>query len=243
MAVCPSFSSLPVHFSVSLSYTLLLIHFGITRLQDVSLRPFSFALSQFLSFSLFLFHPMFLLRPLFLSFSSTRNETRVERKWERVGADKRTRKAEGRDCGTAAAERRRGQTSRSDGRGGEEETGEREWVSAGARGDSIMMQRWRGGGTLELARALAIGRSANHSFGNNRLHTLHTKDTRETAKNCPEWGCSRQGSDDVVHSARPGREVSARFAFLLARDEGWTFFFRDTLLDNRVRASCRSPWL
>lgn len=52
-----------------------------------------------------------------------------------------------------------------------------------------MMQRWRGGGTLELARALAIGRSANHSFGNNRLHTLHTKDTRETTKNCPEWGC------------------------------------------------------
>lgn len=100
---------------------------------------------------------------------------------------------------------RRGQTSRSDGRGGEEESGgERERVSAGARGDSIMMQRWRGGGTLELARALAIGRSANHSFGNNRLHTLHTKDTRETAKNCPEWGCSLQGSDDVVHGTGPG---------------------------------------
>lgn len=60
-----------------------------------------------------------------------------------------------------------------------------------------MMQRWRGGGTLELARALAIGRSANHSFGNNRLHTLHTKDTREPAKNCPEWGCSL--GPDVVH--------------------------------------------
>lgn len=85
--------------------------------------------------------------------------------------------------------------------------GERERASAGARGDSIMMQRWRGGGTLELARALAIGRSANHSFGNNRLHTLHTKDTRETAKNCPEWGCSLQGSDDVVYGARPGREM------------------------------------
>lgn len=101
---------------------------------------------------------------------------------------------------------RREQTSRSDGRGGEEETGgERTRVSVGARGDSIMMQRWRGGGTLELARALAIGRSANHSFGNNRLHTLHTKDTRETVKNCPEWGCSLQGFDDVVvHSARLG---------------------------------------
>lgn len=48
------------------------------------------------------------------------------------------------------------------------------------------MQRWRGGGTLELVRTLAIGRSTNHSFGNNRLHTLHTKDTREQpAKNCP----------------------------------------------------------
>lgn len=47
------------------------------------------------------------------------------------------------------------------------------------------MQRWRGCGTLELARALAIGRSANHSFGNNRLHTLHTKDTRELAEELP----------------------------------------------------------
>lgn len=41
-----------------------------------------------------------------------------------------------------------------------------------------MMQRWRVGGTLELARALAIGRFANHSFAlsyyNYRLHTLHT---------------------------------------------------------------------
>lgn len=55
-------------------------------------------------------------------------------------------------------------------------------------GRSIMMQRWRGCGTLVLARALAIGRSANHSFGNNRLHTLHTKDTRELAKNCHEPG-------------------------------------------------------
>lgn len=52
-------------------------------------------------------------------------------------------------------------------------------------GRSIMMQRWRGCGTLELARALAIGRSANHSFGNNRLHTLHTKDTREPGKELP----------------------------------------------------------
>lgn len=97
--------------------------------------------------------------------------------------------------------------------------GERERVSVGARGDSIMMQRWRGGGTLELARALAIGRSANHSFGNNRLHTLHTKDTRETAKNCPEWGCSLQGSDDVVH--RPGRGMyppDLRSSWLATKD-------------------------
>lgn len=99
--------------------------------------------------------------------------------------------------------------------------GERERASAGARGDSIMMQRWRGGGTLELARALAIGRSANHSFGNNRLHTLHTKDTRETAKNCPEWGCSLQGSDDVVYRCQARtRNVSVRSAFPLACDEG-----------------------
>lgn len=54
-------------------------------------------------------------------------------------------------------------------RGGVARKGERD------RERNIMMQRWRGGGTLELARALAIGRSANHSFGNNRLHTLHTK--------------------------------------------------------------------
>lgn len=101
--------------------------------------------------------------------------------------------------------------------------GKRERASAGARGDSIMMQRWRGGGTLELARALAIGRSANHSFGNNRLHTLHTKDTRETAKNCPEC-CSFQGSNDVVHGARPGRrmyppDLRSRW---LAKDESFS---------------------
>lgn len=57
-------------------------------------------------------------------------------------------------------------------------------------GRSIMMQRWRGCGTLELARALAIGRSANHSFGNNRLHTLHTKDTREPGKELPRTGAA-----------------------------------------------------
>lgn len=106
------------------------------------------------------------------------------------------------------------------------ERGERERASAGVRGDSIMMQRWRGGGTLELARALAIGRSANHSFGNNRLHTLHTKDTREPAKNCPEWGCSLQGSDDVVHAV-PGQDercIRQICAMLLTRDEGRAFF-------------------
>lgn len=135
---------------------------------------------------------------------------------------------------------RRGQTSRSDGRGGEEESGRERERAPGHGGDSIMMQRWRGGGTLELARALAIGRSANHSFGNNRLHTLHTKDTREKAKNCPEWGCSLEESDDVVHRCQVRtRNVSARFA--LARNEGRTFFFRDTLLGNRVRTSRRSP--
>lgn len=54
-----------------------------------------------------------------------------------------------------------------------------------------MMQRWRGCGTLELARALAIGRSANHSFGNNRLHTLHTKDIHASlSKNRPDPGAA-----------------------------------------------------
>lgn len=67
------------------------------------------------------------------------------------------------------------------------------------------MQRWRGGGTLELARALAIGRSANHSFGNNRLHTLHTKDTREPAKNCLEWGCSLRSPTTFIHLRYRGR--------------------------------------
>lgn len=91
-------------------------------------------------------------------------------------------------------------------------------------GDSIMMQRWRGGGTLELARALAIGRSANHSFGNNRLHTLHTKDTREPAKNCPEWGCLLSpGSDDVVHlRCQPERRL---YLPATSRDKGRDPFF------------------
>lgn len=123
----------------------------------------------------------------------------------------------------------------SDGRGGEgreERRGEerkRERVSArensaGVRGDSIMMQRWRGGGTLELARALAIGRSANHSFGNNRLHTLHTKDTREPAKNCPEWGCSL--GPDIVHlRCRPGRKKYRSFTFARIATKDDPFFF------------------
>lgn len=118
-------------------------------------------------------------------------------------------------------------------------------MSAGARGDSIMMQRWRGGGTLELARALAIGRSANHSFGNNRLHTLHTKDTRETAKNCPEWGCSFEGSDDGRPRCQARtRNVYARSAFPAGpRDEGRAFFFRDTLLGNRVMGLAPIPMI
>lgn len=78
-----------------------------------------------------------------------------------------------------------GQTSLSGGRSG----------ACGVRGRSggrsIMMQRWRGCGTLELARALAIGRSANHSFGNNRLHTLHTKDIHASlSKNRPDPGAA-----------------------------------------------------
>lgn len=112
-----------------------------------------------------------------------------------------------------------------DGKRGEKE---RERVSArensaGVRGDNIMMQRWRGGGTLELARALAIGRSANHSFGNNRLHTLHTKDTRERAKNCPEWGCSL--GPDIVHlRCRPGRKKYRSFTLLESRRRTILFF-------------------
>lgn len=133
----------------------------------------------------------------------------------------------------------------SDGRGGEgreERRGEKERErvsarenSAGVRGDSIMMQRWRGGGTLELARALAIGRSANHSFGNNRLHTLHTKDTREPAKNCPEWGCSL--GPDIVHlRCRPGRKKYRSFTFARIATKDDPFFFPRNL-DSCVRTS------
>lgn len=88
----------------------------------------------------------------------------------------------------------------------------------GARGEggghSIMMQRWRGCGTLELARALAIGRSANHSFGNNRLHTLHTKESREPRKNCREpcRGNIRSYDPDYrsPYPFRPASEICQR---------------------------------
>lgn len=123
----------------------------------------------------------------------------------------------------------------SDGRDGKRE-------NAGVRGDSIMMQRWRGGGTLELARALAIGRSANHSFGNNRLHTLHTKDTREQAKNCPEWGCSlgsdrRRRRPPTVPASRDARETWYRFAFVgrVATKDAIVHFFFTFLRSSRFR--------
>lgn len=44
------------------------------------------------------------------------------------------------------------------GGGREEEEGRGEATRKGPRERNIMMQRWRGGGTLELAGALAIGR-------------------------------------------------------------------------------------
>lgn len=135
--------------------------------------------------------------------------------------------------GETAEGKKRGGRLLSDGRGARDgkrgEERKRERVSArentaGVRGDSIMMQRWRGGGTLELARALAIGRSANHSFGNNRLHTLHTKDTREPAKNCLEWGCSLGPS--VVHLRyRPRRKEYRSFTLSESRRRTILFFF------------------
>ena len=82
----------------------------------------------------------------------------------------------------------------------------------GGRERNIMMQRWRGGGTLELARALAIGRSENHSFGNNRLHTLHTKDARELAKNCPARQTDRPTS---TFSHNPSHLVATSTPFIL----------------------------
>lgn len=79
-----------------------------------------------------------------------------------------------------------------------------------------MMQRWRGCGTLELARALAIGRSANHSFGNNRLHTLHTKDTREPAEESPRSGAASPPistyDPETSSSPLPIRSFSASFS-------------------------------
>ena len=103
-----------------------------------------------------------------------------------------------------------GQTSLSGGRSG----------ACGVRGRSggrsIMMQRWRGCGTLELARALAIGRSANHSFGNNRLHTLHTKDTREPAEESPRSGAASPPistyDPETSSSPLPIRSFSASFS-------------------------------
>lgn len=64
-----------------------------------------------------------------------RNETRVERKWERVGADRRTRWAEGRSCGSR-----------------EEEGGRLLAVTGGAvrrnRGESASERRGTGGTAL-----------------------------------------------------------------------------------------------
>lgn len=136
ITVCPSFSSLPVYLvslSLSLSFPYPLWH-------NAPPRRFSSFLF-FHSFPFSLFHPIFrFLRLLCLSLFPTQNETRVERKWERVGADGEDEEGRGkrrlRDDGRQ--EGRRGQTSRSDERVGVRRDGERsERESRGTGGTAL----------------------------------------------------------------------------------------------------------